>query len=84
MSSSTFNAIDYVNGAIEAGFTREQAEYQVKYAIKVSDILATKTDLKLTVDDLKNEMKLLESRLTVKLGTMMVAMVGVLTFLLKH
>jgi len=33
---------------------------------------------------LSTELKLLENRLTIKLGVMMVAMVGVLTFLLKH
>lgn len=77
MTIETFDAIKYVNEAIEVGFTRKQAEFQAK------SIMNGKTDL-ITKEYLSNEFKLFEQKMTIKLGLMMIGMVGLLTFLLKH
>ena len=57
MTASTFNPIEHMNGAIKAGFTREQAEYQATELAKViNHDLVTKSYL-------SNELKLFELRM---------------------
>jgi hypothetical protein len=45
--------------------------------------LATKTDVQNAVKDLQNEMKLLEQRLTIKMGTIVAAGIGIFLALEK-
>ena len=71
MRSKAFDAIDYVNGAIKVGFTREQAEYQVKHGMAISEALVTKGYL-------SNEFKLFENKLIIKVGAMMVVQSGLI------
>lgn len=79
--TETFNAIVYVNEAMVAGFTRSEAEFQAQSIIHMTGQLVTKGYLK---EVLSNEFKLFEQKITIKLGVMLLGMVGLLTFLLKH
>jgi hypothetical protein len=81
MTTKTFNAIEYINGALQAGFTRDQAEFQANSIMNTTNELVTKDFFR---EVLANEFKLFEQKMTIKLGLMMLGMVGVLTFLLKH
>ncbi|MFK8251421.1 hypothetical protein [Ancylobacter terrae] len=64
----------------KARFTNEQAEGVADaLADAFQDRIATKDDVAL----LRNELVLLEQRLTIKIGGMLVVAVGVLTALLK-
>lgn len=82
MTVSTFNPIEHMNGAIKAGFTREQAEYQATELAKViNNELVTKSYL-------SNELEKIELKIIVKVGAMMVVQSGlilsVMSFMLKH
>lgn len=68
-----FNTLEYTKGAEAVGIKREHAEYQAEQIAKLVDNnIATKKDVLLLKDQLKNEMVKLEQRLTIKLGGMMV------------
>ena len=95
MSTVPFDTHAYVKKLQAAGFTEAQAEVQAEaIAQLVDERLATKRDLKelettLQRDlaeletALKREIKELELRLTVRLGAMFVAAVGVVAVLVK-
>ncbi|MCH9046610.1 MAG: DUF1640 domain-containing protein [SAR324 cluster bacterium] len=95
MSTVPFDTHAYVKKLQAAGFTEAQAEVQAEaIAELVNEQLATKRDLKelettLQRDlaeletALKREIKELELRLTVRLGAMFVAAVGVVAVLVK-
>jgi hypothetical protein len=52
-----FNALKYTQ-ELEAGFTRQEAEVSLKILIEVmNDNFATKSDLKIEIDALRNEMR---------------------------
>lgn len=86
-----FNTLRYARMLEEVGFSREQAETSVKILVEImEDKLASKQDLQ----DLRVEMEnrftqvdakfaLLESRLTVKMGTMLAASIAILTAIQK-
>lgn len=72
------------------GFSEQQAEVLTDFLQKMHVIstgnLATKNDLKLTeaslearIDRLQAEMKLMEQRMTIKLGGLLVIAVGIMT-----
>lgn len=95
MSTVPFDTHAYVKKLQAAGFTEAQAEVQAEaIAELVNEQLATKRDLKdlettLQRDlaelgtALKRDLKELELRLTVRLGAMFVAAVGVVAVLVK-
>ena len=84
MSATTFDTLTYAKKLREAGFTEQQAEAQAE-ALKavVDDNLATKQDLKELEARITHEMKQMESRITIRLGGMVVAAVVVLAVLMK-
>jgi hypothetical protein len=57
----------------EAGFSRDQAEASIKILVEImEDKLATKQDI-----------RELESKLTIRLGTMLAASIAILTAIIK-
>lgn len=82
MKTSTFNAIGFIKGAEQVGFTREQAEYQ---ANQLNDLVNNEL---VTKSFLANELEKLELKIIVKVGGMMVIQSGVIlsviSFMLKH
>jgi hypothetical protein len=70
MSSLTFDALKYAEALESAGFSREQAKLQ---ASALSDVL----DVNLKDLATKGDLRELELRMTVKLGTMIAAALGV-------
>lgn len=82
MITTNFNPIENMNGAIKAGFTREQAEYQANELSKViNNELVTKSFL-------SDELEKFQLRILLKVGTMMFFQTGliisVLSFIFKH
>ncbi len=91
MAATTFDTLYYAKKLREAGFTEQQAEAQAEALRAVVDEnLATKRDLKELEVALRHEMELLrqeikqsESRVTIRLGALIVAAVVVLAALMK-
>jgi hypothetical protein len=77
MSSLTFDTLKYAEALENAGFSREQAKLQAGALSDVLDVnlkeLATKGDIAL----LRSELRELELRMTIKLGTMIAAALGI-------
>ncbi len=86
MTTIIFDTLDFADRAEKAGFTREQAEFQAREAAHAIETkLASKPELYSVRDDLLKEMKMMEQRLTIKMGGMVVAAVGILlTFKFFH
>ena len=72
MTTISFDTLAYAKKLIAAGFTQQQAEVQAA-ALKeiIDERLATKQDIR----DLKRDMKEMESRLIIRLGALMAAMI---------
>jgi hypothetical protein len=85
------DTLKYVNILESKGFTREQAEAQVGLVRDVMyEELATRQDLKDLRTELKSEMaeirsdlKNLEFKLIIKMGTLMTFMTGIILAVLK-
>lgn len=78
--SSMFDTLDYTKGAEAIGIKREHAEYQAQQMNRlIGDNVATKNDILI----LKNEMILMEQRIIIKLGIVMVALVTILGIIIK-
>lgn len=78
------NALEYMKRLEQAGFTRQQAEIQVQFVTEIVEgDLATKQDLKNTVDLIEHKMLQMEYRLIIKLGTIVTIAVGVIVSLVK-
>ena len=68
----------------QAHFSQEQAEGLAEtLAEAFHEQIATKTDVQNAVKDLQTELKLLEQRLTIKMGTIVAAGIGILLALEK-
>ncbi len=83
-----FDTLEYAKALEAAGFTEQQAEVQAKALARiVDDTLATKVDLEALKLELQRDIRQLEERLTYRLtlrmGTMLVAAVGVIAALNK-
>ncbi len=91
MATITFDTHTFVKKLKAVGFTEEQAEvFANEQATLIEDRLATKHDILLLEKDIKEieanlrrDLRELEYRLTIKLGTLMVVAVGVVTTLAK-
>ncbi len=80
MATASFDTLTYAKKLQEAGFTPQQAEAQAEALRAVVDQnLATKQD----IADLRRDMKEMESRITIRLGALIVAGVGMLAVLMK-
>ncbi len=82
MTATAFNQLDYVEGAINSGFTRNQAEYGARELSKmINNELVTKSFL-------ANELANLELKIIIKVGGMMVIQTGIILsmvgFMFKH
>ena len=78
MTTIPFDTLSYTNRLMKVGFTREQAEGQAELMAETINIqLATKNDLKELKKDLLN-------KLTWIMGSMFIASISILDFLLKR
>ena len=86
-----FNTLKYARILEEAGFSRDQAETSIKILVEVMDEkMATKQDLQkleakldYSMGQIESKLVILESRLTIKMGTMLAASIAVLTAIQK-
>jgi hypothetical protein len=79
--SLALDTLAYAKRLKQAGFTEQQAEVQAEIQ---AETLANLVDDKLvTKQDLKNELKALELRLTVRFGLMLAASIGIIAALIK-
>ena len=79
-----FNTLKYAKMLEEVGFSRDQAETSIKILVEImEDKLATKQDMKELRTELQHAMQQLESRLTLKMGTMLAASIAILTAIQK-
>lgn len=75
-----FNTLKYAKMLEEVGFSREQAETSVSILLEVmEEKLATKQD----VADIRYDIQILESKMTIKLGAMLGATIAIMTALQK-
>ena len=89
--TAVFDTLQYAKKLREAGFTEQQAEVQAEaMAELVDDKLATKQDifaLKRDIEELraelKRDMKELEYRLTIKMGSFLIIGLTALVTLMK-
>lgn len=82
--AATFDTLTYAKKLKAAGFTEQQAEAQADALRAVVDEnLATKQDLKELEATLRHEIKHMESRITIRLGGLIVAATTVLAVLMK-
>ena len=84
MSTVAFDTHAFVKELTRVGMPEEQAEVLAQsQATLIDEKLATKQDWKELEMNLRREMKELELRLTIRLGSMMVVAVGVVAALVK-
>ena len=84
MSTVVFDTHAFVKRLTEVGITQEQAEVLADFnTTMIEEKLATKRDLQELVLATKRDLKELELRLTLRLGSMMVAAVGVVAVLTR-
>jgi hypothetical protein len=86
-----FNTLRYTEDLEKAGFTPEQAKASLRLLIDVmneefatkSDLLLTKSDLRSEIQSVRLDMQAMESRLTIRLGSMIAAGVVALGVLIQ-
>ena len=75
-----FNTLKYAKMLEEAGFSREQSEISIRMLVEImEDRLATRDDVK----DLTHALVRAESRLTIRMGTMLTAAIAIVATLQK-
>ena len=80
MPTTTFDTFENVKRLKAVGFTEEQAVEQTKIITElIENRLATKQDIELIRKDLKE----LEMRLTIRMGTIMAASIVIVAALVK-
>jgi hypothetical protein len=80
MTTIIFDTLDFSKRAQEAGFTKEQAEFQAKEAANaIENKIATKSD----IIDVRKDLVLLQKELIIKIGTMIGLGVAILAALIK-
>jgi uncharacterized Rossmann fold enzyme len=78
------NVLKYAKMLEEVGFSRKQAETSVTILVEaMDDKLASKQDLKDLENRLQGSISQVESKLTIRMGTMLAASIAVLTALQK-
>ena len=84
MATIAFDTHAFVKELTQAGMPEAQAEVLARsQATLIDEKLATKQDLKELEAHLRHDMKELELRLTIRLGSMMVVAIGVVAALVK-
>jgi hypothetical protein len=92
MTTIIYNPLTYSDKLIESGMNEMTAkviaQHEAEFASSmINDNLVTKEDVKEILKGLaviRNDINVIEYKMTIKFGMMMVAGVGILTFLLKH
>ena len=83
MTTATFDTLGYFEKLKDAGVPEAQAKVQVEALRElVDDRLATKADLLAAKTELQQQMKELEYRLTIRLGSMLAGAVALLAALI--
>lgn len=80
MSTITFDTLKFANTLKAAGVPDKQAEAQAQ---AMADVLEVNIKDLVTKDDLQKELLLLEQRLVIKLGAIVVVAVGAIAALVK-
>ena len=84
MTTITFDTHSYVKKLQAVGFTEEQAEiFASEQARLIDDKLATKNDLVELENNFRRDMRELEYRIIIKLGSLMAASIAVVAKLVK-
>lgn len=83
MTTITFGTHDFVRRLIDAGLDSRQAETVVRIIADAQTDLVTKRDLSDLEGRLINRMETMEYRMTIKLGGLIVAAVGIVATLVK-
>ena len=84
MAAIMFDTHAFVKELTEAGMPEAQAEVLARtQATLIDEKLATKQDLEALESRLKRDMREMELRLTLRLGSMMVIAIGVVAALVK-
>lgn len=84
MAAIMFDTHAFVKELTDTGMPEPQAEVLARtHATLIDEKLATKNDLKATKDDLKRELRELELRLTIRIGSMLAVAIGVVVTLVK-
>ena len=79
-----FNTLKFAKMLEEVGFSREQAETSIKILVEImEDKLASKEDFKELKAEIEHRFSQLESKITIKMGTMLAASIAILTAIQK-
>ncbi len=80
MTAITFDTLKFANKLKAAGVPAQQAEAETE---ALSDVFAANLNELLTKETLQQELRLLEQRMTIKLGGMMAAAIAITATLVK-
>jgi len=85
MATLAFNTYEFIKNLTDAGLSEKQAETITTGILKAHDSadVATKGDLREMELRIKAEMRELELRMTIKLGSMLIAAIGLLSVIIK-
>ena len=87
MSTITFDTLKFANRLKAAGVPDKQAEAEAEVLAEALEVnlkdLSTKADLMAAKVELQQEMKMLEQRLIIKLGTLIALSIGIVAALVK-
>jgi hypothetical protein len=87
MSAITFDTLKFANRLKSAGVPDKQAEAEAEVLAEALEVnlkdLSTKADLLAAKVELQQEMRLLEQRLIIKLGTLVALAIGIVAALVK-
>jgi hypothetical protein len=87
MSAITFDTLKFANRLKSAGVPDKQAEAEAEALAEALEVnlkdLSTKADLLAAKVELQQEMRLLEQRLIIKLGTLVALAIGIVAALVK-
>ncbi len=80
MSAITFDKLAYIDALSNGGFSPEQARVHANALDNaLRDTVATKDDVINNIAMVRKDMELLEQRITIKMGAMIIALGGFLT-----
>ncbi len=83
MSTVTFDTLEFTRKLREAGFDEKQAETVVRVLAESQEKLVTREHFDFRMDVLGKDMQAQELRLTIKLGGLIAAGIGIVAALLK-